>query len=35
MDKKWVNWLIQGSGSQINEAIDFVKEIEEFEKDGC
>ena len=30
-NKKWVNWLLQGNGSQINEAQNFMKEIEKFE----
>jgi hypothetical protein len=29
--KKWMNWLLQGNGSQINEAQNFMKEIEKFE----
>jgi flavoprotein len=29
-DKKWLNWLLQGSGSQVNEALEFLKEIDEF-----
>jgi hypothetical protein len=29
--KKWVNWLLQGNGSQINEAQNFINEIEKFE----
>lgn len=33
MDKKWLNWLLQGNGSQIGEALGFLKEIEEFEKE--
>lgn len=32
-DKKWLNWLLQGSGSQVNEALEFLREIEEFERD--
>ncbi|NBC04628.1 MAG: hypothetical protein GVY20_13100 [Bacteroidetes bacterium] len=32
-DKDWLNWLIQGSGSQVNEALEFLKEIDEFEKE--
>ena len=31
VNKKWVNWLLQGNGSQINEAQSFIKEIEKFE----
>jgi hypothetical protein len=30
-NKKWVNWLLRGNGSQINEAENYIKEIEEFE----
>lgn len=33
VDKKWINWLIQGSGSQVGEALEFLKEIEKFEKE--
>lgn len=32
-DKDWLNWLIQGSGSQVNEALEFLKEINEFENE--
>ncbi len=31
VNKKWINWLLQGNGSQINEAQNFLKEIEKFE----
>ena len=31
VNKKWVNWLLKGNGSQINEAQNFIKEIEKFE----
>jgi hypothetical protein len=31
VNKKWVNWLLQGNGSQINEAQKFMDEIERFE----
>lgn len=31
VNKKWVNWLLQGNGSQINNAQKFIKEIERFE----
>ena len=33
IDKKWINWLLQGSGSQLSEAQGFLKEIEDFEKE--
>ena len=33
LDKKWINWLLQGSGSQLNEAQVFLKEIEDFERE--
>lgn len=32
VNKKWINWLLQGNGSQINEAQRFLNEIEVFEK---
>ena len=32
-DKDWLNWLIRGSGSQVNEALEFLKEIDEFEEE--
>ncbi|MCB0284319.1 MAG: hypothetical protein KDF60_17170 [Calditrichaeota bacterium] len=32
INKNWLNWLLQGSGSQIDEAIQFLDEIKEFEK---
>ena len=31
-NKKWMHKLLQGNGSQINDAVDFLKEIEDFEK---
>jgi len=31
VNKKWVNWLLQGSGSQVDEALYFLDQIEEFE----
>jgi hypothetical protein len=31
INKKWLNWLLQGSGSQVDEAFGFIKQIEEFE----
>jgi len=30
-DKNYINWLLQGSGSQIEEAKSFLSEIEDFE----
>jgi hypothetical protein len=32
-NNKWVNWLLQGSGSQVDEALRFLKQVEEFEKE--
>ena len=33
--KKWVNALIKGSGiKSVSRAMDFMKEIEDFKKDG-
>jgi len=29
INKKWLKWLIQGTGSQIDEALDLFKEIED------
>ena len=31
VNKKWINWLLRGNGSQINEAQKFMLEIEQFE----
>jgi hypothetical protein len=31
---KWLNWLLQGSGSQINDALQYLKSIEDFQKDS-
>ena len=31
INKKWLKWLMQGNGSQIDEALDLFKEIEEIE----
>ena len=31
VNKKWINWLLRGNGSQINEAQKFMLEIEKFE----
>jgi hypothetical protein len=33
INKKWLNWLLVGSGSQVDEAIGFLNEIREFEKE--
>lgn len=32
INKKWMNWMLQGSGSQVEEALGFLREIEEFER---
>lgn len=32
ISKKWINTIMKGAGSQISEALDFIKRIEEFEK---
>lgn len=32
-DKDWLNWLIQGSGSQVGEAMEFLNQIDEFERE--
>ena len=32
--KSWMNKVLKGNGSQITEAIEFIKEIEEFEKEA-
>ncbi len=29
-NKKWLNWLLWGSGSQVNEALRFLGQIEDF-----
>ena len=31
INKKWMNWLLQGSGSQVDEALSFINQIKEFE----
>lgn len=31
INKKWLNWLLMGNGSQVNEAIDFMEDIKRFE----
>ncbi len=33
VDKKWMNKVLKGSGSQIDDAIVFLREIEEFEQE--
>ncbi|MCW0483064.1 hypothetical protein [Gaoshiqia sediminis] len=33
ISQKWLNWMLQGSGSQVDEALGFLTEIEEFEKE--
>ncbi len=30
-NKKWLNWLLWGSGSQVNEALTFLGQVEDFE----
>lgn len=32
VDNEWLNCLLQGSGSRVNEALEFLKEIDEFER---
>lgn len=34
INKKWVNLLMKGAGSQISDAIDCIQRINEFEKDS-
>lgn len=31
-NKKWMRWLLQGSGSQVDEAVAFLEEVRAFEK---
>lgn len=31
INKKWLNWLLQKSGSQVDEALGFLKQINDFE----
>ena len=31
MNKKWLNWLLKGNGSQVDEAIGFINEMKRFE----
>ncbi len=33
IDKKWMQALLKGNGSQISDAIDFIREIDEFEQE--
>lgn len=33
--KKWLNWLLQGSGNQVDEALGFLEQIKEFENEGA
>lgn len=33
--EKWLNWLLQGSGSQVDEALGFLEQIKEFENEGA
>lgn len=33
-DKDWLNWLIRGSGSQVNDALKFLKEIDDFKRES-
>lgn len=32
INKKWMSWLLHGSGSQVDEALGFLREIKEFER---
>jgi hypothetical protein len=32
INKKWVNWLLQGNGSQLDEASVFLQQIQRFEE---
>jgi len=32
-DSKWLNWLLLGSGSQVNDALQYLKSIEDFQKE--
>jgi len=34
INKKWLNWLLQGSGSQVDEALGFLQQIETFEQES-
>lgn len=33
INKKWLNWLIAGSGSQVDEALNFLNQIKTFENE--
>lgn len=33
INQKWLHWLLQGSGSQVDEALGFLNEMEEFEEE--
>ncbi len=35
LHKKGLNWFLQGSGNQVDEALGFLHQIEEFEKEEC
>jgi hypothetical protein len=34
INKSWVKWLMIGSGSQVDEAITFLEDIQEFEQES-
>ncbi len=31
LNKKWLNWLLQGNGSQVDEALQFLEHVKTFE----
>lgn len=31
---KWMNWLLRGNGSQVDEALKFIKQLEDFEQEN-
>jgi len=33
LNNRWINWLLQGSGSQVDEALGFLSQIETFAKE--
>lgn len=33
INSKWLNWLLSGSGSQVNEALKYLSAIEDFQKE--
>jgi len=33
INSKWLNWLLQGSGSQVNKAFQYLDAIEEFQSE--